>query len=157
MTGRRWFVRVVVLALIVLVIGAGTTMTAGMQVPPSNAGVMNVVLDIDCSVAATVVFDRSNLNRVGGGHQQLTATISFPNGVPPESAGQPITNAVMRLPGGTQEVTPVSQTGLELTFTRESILSLVGPVTGDFVFEVAGTLGPCTFSGQETLKISGPV
>ena len=143
-------------AVAVLVVSLGTTLTAATNVPPSNAGITTVQLETSCSVQAAVAFHPKNLNRNGAGHQTLTVTVTFPGGVPPEADGASILGLTMSLPGGTQTISSVPGGGPSAyTFTRDDVLDLVGPVRVDVDIVVSGNLGHCTFSVEDTLKITG--
>ena len=147
--------RLLVVAGAMLVLSLGTVMTAAIAVPDSRAGMATLAIDTDCTAQAAVTMSPSNINRVSAAHHTMTATLSFPDGLP---AGATVSSVVLSLPGGSSVVGPNGGSGpVVFTFSRESILLLVGPQNGDFVFEISGTVGTCTFAAQDTLRITGPI
>ena len=95
------------------------------------------------------------MNRGSAAHHTLTATLVFPDGLPNEVTP---TGVVLRLPGGTQEISPNAGGGPTVfTFSRAAVLGLVGPVNGDFTLEIAGQIGNCQFAASNAIKISGPL
>jgi hypothetical protein len=140
---------------IVLALSAGVVMTAAMTVPESRAGFAVVTREPACTVPVSVALSPSNMNRASASHHTLTVTLMFGTSLP---AGTPITDVTLRVAGGSSMA--LANTGggpYVFTFPRPVVLSLVGPVNGDINFEVSGLAGTCTFSGQDSLKISGPI
>jgi hypothetical protein len=152
---RRWVARLAVMTVAIIVVSLGSSMTAAIKVPATNAGVMSVPVNLSCSVPVSVTFLPSNLNRVSASHTLVTATLTFSGGIP---AGATVTNVLMQLPGGSQPIDPLPGGGPDVfEFTRDSVLSLVGPQNGDLILEVTGIVGQCPFSAQNTIKVSGPI
>jgi hypothetical protein len=147
--------RVAVLAALVIAFSVGSVMTATTAVPQSRAGIAVVPVDAGCTTTTSVSFSPNNMNRGSVAHHTLTATLTFPDGLPD---GVTPTGVVLRLPGGTHEISPNAGGGpSEFRFSRAAVLGLVGPVNGDITLELAGVAGNCQFSAQSVQKISGPI
>lgn len=147
--------RLLAVVLTVLVLSAGTVVTAAITVPESRAGVAVATMEPSCTVPATVTLSPSNMNRTSASHHTLTVTLTFSGGLP---AGTQVTAVTLRVAGGSSVALANFGGGpYVFTFSRPAVLALVGPVNGDFVFEISGQVGACTFSAQDTLKISGPI
>jgi len=144
-----------VLAILVIAFSIGSVMTATTSVPQSRVGVTVVPVEAGCTTSSSVSFSPNNMNRSSAAHHTLTATLSFPGGLPD---GVTPTGVVLRLPGGTDEISPNAGGGPTVfTFSRAAVLGLVGPVNGDITLELAGMVGNCHFAAQSEQKISGPI
>jgi hypothetical protein len=147
--------RLLAVVVIILVLSAGTVMTAAITVPESRAGLVLVTMEPGCTIPVSVTLSPSNMNRTSAAHHALTVTLTFSGGGP---AGTPVTDITLRVAGGSG--TALADPGggpYVFTFSRPAVLALVGPVNDDFVVEVSGQSGGCTFSAEDTLKISGPI
>lgn len=146
--------RLVMVLVGLLLVSMASVMTAGLVVPESNAGLAVLALEPGCVVPSAAAMSPKNLNRRSAAHHTLTATLSFPGGLPP---GSVVGGVTMSLAGGVTAISPNPGGGPEaFTFSRDDVLSLVGPTRGDYTFEISGQVGGCTFAAQDTIRLNGP-
>ena len=155
MSGQR-LVRLALVFIAVIALSLGTTLTAANVVPPSNAGMASVPISTACPFPVSGTFLPKNItnqrrNRI------VSVLVLFPSGRPPEFADA--TAAIeLRLPGGTQTVSPMPGSGPWLfLFWQDDVFELIGDLRGDVVIEIVGTVGTCYFVESTTIRANGPV